>query len=220
MNKTLTVIVMCLAILGSGGANGQAKKPAGTAKKIYCWDQGGKQVCGDALPPEATGAARKEINARTGLTTRELGRVLSDDERQDQAQEQTTQAHAKAMQEDRARRGQALAASYDNVEGVKQGYDQRIELAKRQAESTMSSIEQTMPHLLRLLRAAGEAELKQEKVTAKQSAEILKVKKDILDMQKHAKMQAGDVLRIQKERDEAMALYLEVTQAAVQAPDP
>ena len=67
------------ALAGSGGLRAQAK--AGTEKKIYCWNEGGRKVCGDALPAEAANSARTEISARSGLRTGQVSRALSDDER-------------------------------------------------------------------------------------------------------------------------------------------
>src|SRR3546814_9883847 len=51
------------------------------AKKIYCWEEDGHKVCGDALPADAVDAARTEISARTGHTVRSLERAPTDEER-------------------------------------------------------------------------------------------------------------------------------------------
>ncbi|MGH8082333.1 MAG: hypothetical protein ACREP7_17285, partial [Lysobacter sp.] len=44
------------------------------AKKLYCWNEGGRKVCGDALPAHAVDSARTEISAKSGLATAEVGR--------------------------------------------------------------------------------------------------------------------------------------------------
>ena len=35
-------------------------------KKLYCWDDHGHKVCGDALPSNAVDAARTEFSAKSG----------------------------------------------------------------------------------------------------------------------------------------------------------
>ena len=58
-----------------------APKPADKGKKLYCWDEGGRKVCGDALPASAAAAARTEISAKSGRTLDTVGRALTPDER-------------------------------------------------------------------------------------------------------------------------------------------
>src|SRR5688500_4028937 len=59
------------------------KKPSqpATAKKLYCWNEGGRKVCGDALPATAVDSARTEISARSGLPTGQVSRALTAEER-------------------------------------------------------------------------------------------------------------------------------------------
>ena len=77
--KTATLAALALACVGSA----TAQNPP--AKKIYCWDEGGRKVCGDALPASAANSARTEFSARTGLATGEVGRALTADERAEAA---------------------------------------------------------------------------------------------------------------------------------------
>src|SRR3546814_13702683 len=46
-----------------------AQKPTG--KKIYCWNDGDRKVCGDALPASAVDNARTEFSA-SGIATKRL----------------------------------------------------------------------------------------------------------------------------------------------------
>ena len=64
---------IALALLGSGSAVAQ--------KKVYCWNENGKKICGDALPAEAADSARTEISAKSGLRTGQVSRALTDAER-------------------------------------------------------------------------------------------------------------------------------------------
>ena len=42
------IAAIAVALAGAGSAAAQTAPPA--QKKIYCWDEGGRRVCGDALP--------------------------------------------------------------------------------------------------------------------------------------------------------------------------
>ena len=46
----------------------ERRGPAVAQKKLYCWNENGKKVCGDALPAEASDSARTEISA-VAITT-------------------------------------------------------------------------------------------------------------------------------------------------------
>src|SRR3546814_5068291 len=68
--KTMIAGLACILLLATATAAAQDK----AAKKIYCWEEDGHKVCGDALPADAVDAARTEISARTGHTVRSLER--------------------------------------------------------------------------------------------------------------------------------------------------
>ena len=71
--NSILAAAVALALLGSG--------PAVAQKKLYCWNENGKKVCGDALPAEASDSARTEISASSGLRTGQVSRALTDAER-------------------------------------------------------------------------------------------------------------------------------------------
>ena len=52
-NTAMTAFAM--AVLGTGIAWAQTPP---SEKKIYCWNEGGRKVCGDALPASAANSAR------------------------------------------------------------------------------------------------------------------------------------------------------------------
>jgi len=79
-HQLVAAIALGIAVLaGSGAVHAQAK--ASPEKKIYCWNEAGRKVCGDALPAEAANSERTEISARSGLRTGQVSRALSDSER-------------------------------------------------------------------------------------------------------------------------------------------
>ena len=80
-----------------------AQKAATPQKKLYCWNDNGKKVCGDALPPEQAARARKEFSARSGRTLNEVDRALT-------AEERTAAAAARTPR--RARPGQPQSGAW------------------------------------------------------------------------------------------------------------
>ena len=61
--RNIATTALALALLGPGVGFAQ-KKPAAakpgetpSEKKIYCWNEGGRKVCGDALPAPAANSA-------------------------------------------------------------------------------------------------------------------------------------------------------------------
>ena len=75
----LRAAVAALALAGSGVAAAQAAAPP--QKKIYCWDEGGRRVCGDALPAAAVDSARDRDSAPgAACATGQVDRALTDAE--------------------------------------------------------------------------------------------------------------------------------------------
>lgn len=213
MTRTLTFLAAGLMVALALPMQAHGQQRGATAKKIYCWDEGGKRVCGDALPPEAAGAAREEISTRTGLTTRQVERALTAEERAALAEREAVQEVQQMTQAERARKARALVASYNSAEAVRQSYQERISLAQARLDSTRQGIEQTRPHIVRLLRTAGDIELAGNKVPPKQAEAIMKVRANMVAMQRQAQMQEREITQIEAERAEAVALYLEFSQA-------
>src|SRR5690554_7419309 len=112
--KSRIVLAVALGALATGtGAQAQQGRAQATEKRLYCWDEGGRRVCGDALPPDAVDAARTEISARSGLRVGEVGRALTPEER---AAAEAAEREAKLAAEAEAarrRRELAMAVSYD-----------------------------------------------------------------------------------------------------------
>ena len=79
MHRTLWWTAAALVAL-AGPAAAQ-NKGDGAGKKLYCWNENGQKVCGDALPATAVDSARTEISARSGLPTARVDRALTADER-------------------------------------------------------------------------------------------------------------------------------------------
>lgn len=154
----LAAIAIAIATLaGSGGLHAQAKTAA--EKKIYCWNEGARKVCGDALPAEAANSARTEISTRSGLRTGQVARALSDTERSAEAmarEQARLMAEAESM---RQRRDLAMVESYSTESDLRRAYGERTELLDETLKASSLGVSNLRLSLLTLLRQASDKEL-------------------------------------------------------------
>lgn len=183
------------ALLSAGASAQQAAKP----KKLYCWDEGGKRVCSDALPASAVGRQRTEFDPRTGTTLNRVGRELTAEEQVRAAAEEQTRLAREAQ----ARREMAMVVSYQTEEDLERAFRDRFELIEESLKGSALALVNLHTSLVSLLRQANELEL--------QSKPVGKVLREKIQNQ-HAELQA---LRALKQRQEAerQALDAEFKQA-------
>jgi hypothetical protein len=187
-----------------------AQKAEPPAKKLYCWNEGGRKVCGDALPATAVDSARTEINARSGLPTARIGRALTPEERA------AAEAAARAEQEEQAaadaemRRLMAMVHSFDSEDALRRAFDNRIALNRDSVKTAQMGIAGIRVILVDLLRRAGEAELAQRPVPKKLADDIRTQHAQLRQQQAAlARLQrSGEAIRAQLE--EAVARYREL----------
>lgn len=188
-----------LALLGSGSAVAQ--------KKVYCWNQNGKKVCGDALPAEAADSARTEISARSGLRTGEVARALTDTERSDAAlaaDAARREAEAAAMV---LRRDLAMVESYMTEADLRRAYGERTELLDETLKASTLGLSNLRLSLLSLLRQAGDKELGGESVPKRLADSIRNQHDELLHQQQILAVQQKDRAALDAELNDAVARY-------------
>ena len=161
MRKILATLAGATLIACMSGAAAQDKAPG---KKLYCWTENGRKVCGDSLPPEAVDRARTEISSRSGMRSGQLDRSLTAEERAVRAIENkrlAAEAESKAAME---RRDIALADSYETEEELRRAYRLRYDLVNESMKSSKMALGNLRQSLLRLLDQANERELAGEKI--------------------------------------------------------
>ncbi|MDQ3228986.1 MAG: hypothetical protein M3Q13_04540 [Pseudomonadota bacterium] len=199
-------LVTCMA-----GAAAQGKGPA---KKLYCWSENGRKVCGDTLPPEAVNRARTEINSRSGMRSGQIDRTLTPEERaarDAEAKRLEAEAQTKAMLE---RRDIALADSYETEADLKRAYRIRYELVDESMKSSQLALGNLRQSLLRLLDQASEHELKDEKIPKMLADNIGLQRREFVSLQSGYRKQRQDRASIDAELQTAVARY-----RAMKAPD-
>lgn len=188
-----------LALLGSGSAVAQ--------KKIYCWNENGKKVCGDALPANAADSARTEISAKSGLRTGQVARALTDAERSDAAlaaDAARRQAEAEAMVK---RRDLAMVESYITEADLRRAYGERTELLDETLKASTLGLSNLRLSLLSLLRQAGDKELAGEPVPPRLANSIRNQHDELLRQQQMLAVQQKDRAALDAELNDAVARY-------------
>ncbi|HOZ24424.1 MAG TPA: hypothetical protein PLI83_06525, partial [Thermomonas sp.] len=164
--RTATLAATALLLLGTGIAGAQTKpkatrpgEPPAVEKKIYCWSEGGRKVCGDALPASAANSARTEISSRSGMTTSRVDRALTGSERsaaEQAAEVARQQAEALALQQ---RRDLAMVESYMTEADLRRAHGERTALLDETLKASKLGLSNLRLSLLALLRQAGDQEL-------------------------------------------------------------
>ena len=188
-----------LALLGSGSAVAQ--------KKIYCWNENGKKVCGDALPAEAADSARSEISAKSGLRTGQVARALTDAEEAvaaSAAEQSRLQAEAAAMTE---RRDLAMVESYMTEADLRRAYGERTELLDETLKASALGLSNLRLSLLSLLRQAGDKELAGEAVPKRLADSIRNQHDELLRQQQILAVQQKNRATLDVELNDAVARY-------------
>lgn len=195
-----------IGLLLSAGAH--AAPPDGTgAKKLYCWDEGGHRVCGDALPPEAINRARVEINAKSGMRSGEVPRTLTADEQVAAsvvARQAAVDADLAAAQ---VRRDLAMAESYATEADLRRAYGERITLVDESLKTSQMSMANLRQSLLSLLRKAAELELQAQPVPKLLSDNIRGQHDDLIRQQVVFLEQREDRAALSSDLDAALTRY-------------
>ena len=193
---SMTLLALGLALGVASIASAQQKPKE---RKLYCWDEGGRRVCSDALPASAVGRQRTEFDTKTGTSVNRLGREMTAEERARAALEDE-KLKADAV---RARREMAMVVSYDTEEELKRSFSNRFELVEESLKGSELALVNLHNSLVSLLRQANALELESKPVTNLLRRKILT---------QHAELQALRALK-QRQETERAALNAEFQEA-------
>jgi hypothetical protein len=189
-------------------APGMAQQAGG--KKLYCWNENGRKVCGDALPAGAADAARTEISAKSGLKTGQVARALTDAERTAAAQQAEADRQAAIVEEDRQRREHAMVESYTTEEELMRAFEHRITLLDETVKASSLGVTGLRQSLVSLLQRARDAELASKPVPAPLAASIQTQHQQLLRQQALLVRQREERAAIDDELKSALKRYREL----------
>ena len=197
--RHLLVAATAIGLLACGSAAAQ--------KKLYCWTENGRKVCGDALPSEAANSARIEISPKSGLPTRRVDRALTDEERTAAAiaaELARKQAEAEAIQH---RRDLAMVESYMTETDLLRAYGDRTSLVEESIKTSQLSLVNLRMSLLGLLRQAGDREVANEAVPKRLNDSIQRQHDELLRQQLILVDQRQDSATLKDELQDAVRRY-------------
>ena len=217
--RTATLAATALLLLGTGIAGAQTKpkatrpgEPPAVEKKIYCWSEGGRKVCGDALPASAANSARTEISSRSGMTTSRVDRALTGSERsaaEQAAEVARQQAEALALQQ---RRDLAMVESYMTEADLRRAYGERTALLDETLKASKLGLSNLRLSLLALLRQAGDQELAGP-VNPRLGGSIREQHAELLRQQQILVTQQQDRATLEHELQDSLRRYRELKRA-------
>jgi hypothetical protein len=160
MNKSYAPLALALvAALFAAPVGAQTKR-------LYCWNEAGRKVCGDALPATATDSARTEFSAKSGLPMARVDRALTPEERLAAAAQARLSEQAQFEAKAQRMREHAMAESYATEADLRRAFGERMALLDDTIKAAQLSIGGLRQSLISLLRQAGEAELSGKPVPA------------------------------------------------------
>lgn len=205
MSRALSIaLLLMLAPIASA----QTAPPP--AKKLYCWNEGGRKVCGDALPANAVDAARTEINARSGMATARIDRALTPAERAAADEVARTDAEARERAEAEMRRIMAMVQSFEDEAALRRAFESRIALNRDSVKTARMGIAGVREVLVGLLRRASEAELAQKPVPKPLADDIRAQHAQLRRQQMALARHLSDGRTIRAQLEEAVVRYREL----------
>jgi hypothetical protein len=192
-----------------------AQKGDAPAKKLYCWNEDGRKVCGDALPANAVDSARTEINARSGMATGQVDRALTAEERAAATAQAEADRRAAIKAEARQRRELAMVESYASEADLRRAYEHRLSLSEGTLKAARMAVTGLRQSLLSLLRRAGEAELMGKPVVKPLAENIRTQHAELLRQQRMLVEQQQEADAIEGEFTDTLARYRELKKPAM-----
>lgn len=179
-------------------------------KKLYCWNDRGNKVCGDALPSSAVDSARTEINSRSGMATKQLARALTSEERTAAAAQAKTAQEAADVAEAEHRRFMAMVTTFATEDDLRHAFESRVELSRDSIRTAEMGVSGLREGLVSLLKRAGEAELGGHPVPKKTAAEVLNQHGQLVHQQALLVQLRRDADNLRSQLDEAVTRYREL----------
>lgn len=202
-DRRFALAAVALAALAATGG-GRAQE---ASKKLYCWEEGGRKVCGDALPPDKVDRARTEINARSGMATNRVARALTEAERAEAARQATLAAAAARAQADDKRRDLAMVDAYATEADLRRAYRDRMVLVEEALKASKLGIANLGTSLVVLLRQAAEAELQGKPVPRLLQDRILAQHRELRDQTALQARQQQEQALLNKDLESALGRY-------------
>lgn len=208
---SIASLLACAVLLSSAASPADARQRSGqsptTERKLYCWEENGRKVCGDALPASAVDSARTEISSRSGLRVGEVARALTAEERAAAEAEAARERAAAETEAARLRREQAMAVSYETEDDLRAAFGERIVLVDEALKTSRMGVANLRLSLLSLLRQASDLELQDKPVPRPLAGNIRNQHSDLLRQQTIMGQQLAERASLDADLEYALERY-------------
>lgn len=185
--------------------------PDAAAQKLYRWvDEDGKVHYTQSLPPEAVDRARRELSARSGMTTGEVERALTDEERAEADAESAILEASRKLADERNQRDQVLVGSYSSERDLQRAYDERFSLVDETLKATRVGIDSQRQTLASLLASAADREFGGQPVDAATQESIRETYIRLSSQQTLMQRREAERAVLEAEFDDTLARYREL----------
>lgn len=185
--------------------------PDAAAQKLYRWvDEDGKVHYSQSLPPEAVDRARRELSARSGMTTGEVDRALSDEERAEAEAEAAILDASRKLADERAQRDQVLIGSYSSERDLQRAYDERFLLVDETLKATRVGMDSQRQTLASLLASAADREFGGQAVDARTRDSIRETYARLSSQQTLMQRREAERAVLEAEFEETLTRYREL----------
>lgn len=206
-----TLCVLALAL----GPQAQAQR------KLYRWtDSDGKVHYTDSLPAEAVNDRQEELN-RLGMAVKTTERARTPEEQAAWEAEQAQLAEAQKAAEHQAKMDAMLTGSYPTEADLTRAYQERFDLVEQSLESARVGIRSQEKSLGELLDHAADLERNNKPVPIAIKDSIQRARAAVDEQQGYLQRREVERQNLQREYDQALARYRELTgtaPAAVEQP--
>lgn len=217
MRNAVHNIARAALLLGIAVATQATAQDAGKGKRLYCWDENGHKVCGDALPASAAAAARTEISEKSGRTLETIARAMTPEERAAAALKAQQENDAARLRWQEQRRDLAMVESYATEADLRRAYADRTDLLDASIKTSVLSIGNLRQSLLSLLRQAADDELAGTPVPQPKLAELRNQHASLVKQQAILVQQRADRAQLDTELTSALQRYHDLKQGSAAA---
>lgn len=207
-------LLLCVLSAHAGPQATKAPPP----KKLYCWNEDGRKVCGDALPPEQAANARTEFSARSGRAINEVERALTPEERAAAAAAARQAAAERDAEAMRIRRDLAMAESYATEADLRKAFNERIVLVEEAIKTSVLGEANLRRGLVGLLNQAANLELGGKPVPRALREDIVRRHGDLGRQVQVLRDQRADRAALDVELARTLRRYHELKADPAQAP--
>lgn len=210
MTHARLAVALATALVGAALLSAPAHAtPQG--KKLYCWEEDGRKICGDALPADAADNARTEFNAKTGMQVGEVARALTDEERAALEADKARAAEEAKADAARQRRELAMVESYATEDELRRAFRNRTALMDDTVQASRLAIGTLREGLLTRLRQASELELAGKPVGEALAAAIARQHAALEQRREILAVNQQERAMLDVELESAVARYRELT---------